>query len=193
MHFRKLKESANALADKAATRAKEVSDSASQFVAEKGKFTADKVADMSDRAAKAVVEKSDDLAKAFSESGMWDKIKNVAKQAGITVIYPVLVLFELTKSPDVPIEKKAIIFGALGYFILPVDLIPDVVPGVGFADDAAALTTCLKMVLENITEPLTKSVKLQLHTWFGDFEEKSLESVDRIIKMGDSTMKFLKR
>lgn len=47
------------------------------------------------------------------------------------------------KDENTPGKHKMIIIGALGYFILPVDLIPDFIPVAGFTDDAAALIACL--------------------------------------------------
>jgi uncharacterized membrane protein YkvA (DUF1232 family) len=45
-----------------------------------------------------------------------------------------------------PVQVKAALVGALAYFVLPVDAVPDVLPFVGFTDDAAVLLTALRMV-----------------------------------------------
>ena len=52
--------------------------------------------------------------------------------------------------PDTPTRAKAIILAAVGYFILPVDAIPDVIPGVGHADDLGALALAVVAVLLHI-------------------------------------------
>lgn len=55
--------------------------------------------------------------------------------------------------PDTPLKVKMVLFAALGYFVLPVDAIPDVVTGLGFTDDATVLATALGIVGAHITEP----------------------------------------
>jgi uncharacterized membrane protein YkvA (DUF1232 family) len=54
--------------------------------------------------------------------------------------------------PETPTRVKAILLGALGYFILPVDLIPDALLGVGFTDDAAVIAAALTAVGSAITD-----------------------------------------
>ena len=50
-----------------------------------------------------------------------------------------------------PLHVKATLVGAIAYFVLPVDAIPDVLPVIGFTDDAAVLTTAIRMVAGHIT------------------------------------------
>ena len=64
----------------------------------------------------------------YSESGFWNKVKKVALKAGAKVIYVALILYYELADPNVSPKEKAIIIGALGYFILPLDLIPDAIP-----------------------------------------------------------------
>src|SRR4051794_34959516 len=70
--------------------------------------------------------------KHYSEDGLWNKIKKYSKKAGSSVVYAVLLLYYVLQKKEVPLKTKAIIIGALGYFILPLDLIPDVAAGVGY-------------------------------------------------------------
>ena len=58
----------------------------------------------------------------YSESGFWNKVKKVALKAGAKVIYVALILYYELADPNVSPKEKAIIIGALGYFILPLDL-----------------------------------------------------------------------
>lgn len=84
--------------------------------------------------------------KEYSESNLWDKIANVAKKAGQEVVYNALLLFYALQSDKVSAKEKTMIIGALGYFILPVDIIPDVTPVVGYSDDLAILLAVLKLL-----------------------------------------------
>ena len=74
------------------------------------------------------------------------------------------------------------IIGTLGYFILPVDLLPDAIVGVGYADDAAALTAAVTALASCITEDIQNESKEQLRKIFGEFDEKALDSVTKIIQ-----------
>ena len=55
--------------------------------------------------------------------------------------------------PETPTKVKMVLFAALGYFVLPVDAIPDVLTGLGFTDDATVLATALGIVGAHIQEP----------------------------------------
>jgi len=55
--------------------------------------------------------------------------------------------------PQTPVKVKMVLFTALGYFVLPVDAIPDVLTGLGFTDDATVLATALGIVGAHIREP----------------------------------------
>ena len=113
----------------------------------------------------------------YSESGLWKKVKSVAKKAGIKTIYMVLLLHYVLKSPDVPLEYKAKIYGALGYFILPIDLIPDFIPIVGYSDDVTALAFALHAVWKNVTPEMKQQAQRKLKEWFGYFEPYELENL----------------
>ena len=113
----------------------------------------------------------------YSESGLWKKVKSVAKKAGIKTIYMVLLLHYVLKSPDVPLEDKAKIYGALGYFILPIDLIPDFIPAVGYSDDVAALAFALHAVWKNVTPEIKEQAQRKLREWFGSFDPNELENI----------------
>ena len=113
----------------------------------------------------------------YSESGLWKKVKSVAKKAGIKTIYMVLLLHYVLKSPDVPLEDKAKIYGALGYFILPIDLIPDFIPAVGYSDDVAALAFSLHAVWKNVTPEIKEQAQRKLREWFGSFDPYELENI----------------
>jgi uncharacterized membrane protein YkvA (DUF1232 family) len=56
------------------------------------------------------------------------------------------------KDPDTPMAAKGLIYGALGYFIMPLDAIPDITPIVGFSDDLTALATAITMVAMSIKD-----------------------------------------
>lgn len=103
----------------------------------------------------------------YSERGLFDKLSSVAKKAGLKVVYYALILYYALQSPKISVKEKALIIGALGYFILPVDLVPDVIAGAGFLDDAAALLAVIKM-LTCIDDEVKRQAKELLKRWFDD-------------------------
>lgn len=116
-------------------------------------------------------------AKGFSESKFWDKLAAFAKSAGLKVVAAALLLYYVLKSEDTPRADKAKIVGALGYFILPVDIIPDFIPVAGFTDDLAALTWGIWSVAKNITPEIKDQTRLKLRDWFKDMDEEELKGI----------------
>ena len=116
-------------------------------------------------------------AKEYNEDKLWDKIKNVAKKAGIEVIYYVLLLFYALQSSKVTVAEKALIVAALGYFILPTDLIADFVPLLGYTDDMATLAWALQTVAKNLTPEIKQQAKQKLTELIGEVDDKKIDDV----------------
>ena len=110
----------------------------------------------------------------FSAENFWAKVKSVAKKAGVKVVYVALILYYELTDPDIDAKEKAVIIGALGYFILPIDLILDAIPVAGFTDDLAALLAAYKFVQHNITPEVEAKAKAKLAEWFGDIDERDI-------------------
>lgn len=102
----------------------------------------------------------------YSPSNLWNKLADVAKKAGRKVVYYVLVLYYVAQDPNVPTKVKLQIYGTLGYFILPLDLIPDLTPGIGYSDDLAALMWCFKLVKDYTTPEIEAKVEAKLNEFF---------------------------
>jgi uncharacterized membrane protein YkvA (DUF1232 family) len=115
---------------------------------------------------------------AYSEPKLFDKIKKFAKKAGIKVIYLALLLFYTLQQPETPRKAKSVIIGALGYFIFPMDLIPDFIPIAGFSDDLTALAGALVMVAMHVNEDTKRKAKERLRIWFGDYDQSELDTID---------------
>ena len=101
----------------------------------------------------------------YSEEKLWPKMKKFAARLGGKATYYVLVLYYVLQSPDVPLSNKTIILGALGYFILPLDMIPDLIPALGFTDDIAALTLAYKAIQSSITPEITALAEAKVKEW----------------------------
>ena len=103
----------------------------------------------------------------YSEDGLWDKIKGTAKKAGANLIYDVLQLFYVAKSPNVPMKIRAAMVAPLGYFISPIDLIPDLTPFVGYSDDTAVIAMAIAFAHMYIDDNIRQNAKEQLCRFFG--------------------------
>ena len=106
----------------------------------------------------------------YDENKFWRKLNKNALKAGKDVIEKALTLYYATQSEDVPVWAKAIIFTSLGYFILPLDYMPDMIPGVGYTDDFGVLTTALIAVEMYVTPEHKEAAKKKLQQWFGSNE-----------------------
>lgn len=113
----------------------------------------------------------------YSESGLQRKIKSVARWAGAKVMYAVLLLYYVLQSPTISKADKGKIYGALGYFILPTDLVVDFLPIVGYSDDLAALMIALHAVATNITPEVKTQAKAKLSKWFGEKSQKKIDGM----------------
>lgn len=104
----------------------------------------------------------------YSDESFWEKVKRYALAAGSEVVEKALWLYYAAQKPETPIWAKSIIYGALAYFISPVDAIPDALPLVGYADDLGALAAAVGMVAAHITAEVKEQAKKKMRDWFGD-------------------------
>jgi uncharacterized membrane protein YkvA (DUF1232 family) len=114
-------------------------------------------------------------AKHYDENELWEKLRKFGRKAGIKVTYAALLLYYVLKNPATSSKDRAKIIGALGYFILPIDLIPDFIPIAGYTDDLAALTWGIYCVIKSITPEVKANAAAKLHEWFGDFDDHMLD------------------
>jgi uncharacterized membrane protein YkvA (DUF1232 family) len=80
----------------------------------------------------------------------WPKLKR--SLARIPFAEDVLAAFYCAFDPLTPLKVKGILLGALAYFIMPIDVIPDVLLGLGFTDDMAVLYTAISMIRSHMTQ-----------------------------------------
>ncbi|MBR5835137.1 MAG: DUF1232 domain-containing protein [Bacteroidales bacterium] len=110
--------------------------------------------------------------KHYSEKGLFAKIGKVFRKAGEKVIYHALLLYYVLVDKNTPFHHKATIVGALGYFIFPMDIVPDFLPIAGFADDLAAIMACIKAVNANITPEIRDKASSLAHDYYKNLGSK---------------------
>ena len=106
----------------------------------------------------------------FSQSEFVEKISRIAKRAGSKLVYAALILYYTLQSDRISKTDKAIIIGALGYMISPLDVIPDAIPIAGLTDDFAVLIYVLKKIWTDIDPAIIEQAKEKLSKWFDEEE-----------------------
>src|SRR5262245_24183371 len=81
--------------------------------------------------------------------GFWGKLKR--ELARLPFAEDLLAAYYCAFDNQTPFQVRAVLLGALAYFVLPFDAIPDLIPMLGFADDAAMLAAAIKFVSDSIT------------------------------------------
>ena len=80
--------------------------------------------------------------------GFWSKLGRVATR--IPFAGQVVSVYYAARDPETPLAAKGIMMGALAYFVLPTDAIPDILAGIGFTDDAAVIAAVIATMGANI-------------------------------------------
>lgn len=122
----------------------------------------------------------------YSEKSLWEKLKRFAKKAGEKATYAVLLLFYLLKDKKISIKSRIAVAAALGYFILPADVIFDLTPLIGFSDDLTILIATLYKVSKNVTPEIQIKARKKLFEWYNKTDEKALFEIDSQIEKNQS-------
>ncbi|MFR0835659.1 MAG: YkvA family protein [Barnesiella sp.] len=105
-----------------------------------------------------------------------EKLKKVARKAGSKVIYVSLLLYYMMTGGTVSLKDKVLIMGALGYFIFPLDLIPDfLLPPLGYSDDLSVLLFVYSKIKAGITPEIKARADDKLKKLLGDTKTSSVK------------------
>lgn len=113
----------------------------------------------------------------FTQQGFFDKIQRIAKRAGAKLVYVALILYYMIQSDKVSLKDKAIIIGALGYLISPLDVVPDAIPIAGLTDDLTVLLYALGKVWTSVDDEMKEQAHEKLSKWFDDDEVNIAEDL----------------
>lgn len=102
----------------------------------------------------------------YSYIGLINKVIEYAAVIGKELIFKVLQLWYVLQKPEVPIEIKTIIIGSLGYFICPIDAIPDAIPGLGYTDDAAVIAFALFIAATYVDKDVNEKAHKKMESIF---------------------------
>lgn len=80
--------------------------------------------------------------------GFWRKLTRHAGK--LPFAEDLLAAYYCAFDRETPLQVRAVLLGALAYFVIPFDGMPDLLPALGFADDAAMLAAAMKLVIDSI-------------------------------------------
>jgi len=92
--------------------------------------------------------------------GFWRKASAVA--ARLPFAEDLIAAYYCAFDRKTPLPVRAALLGALAYFVLPADAVPDMIAGLGYTDDAAVLAATLKLFASNITDSHRESARAVL-------------------------------
>lgn len=99
-------------------------------------------------------------------AGFWPKIR--ATIAYIPFAEDALAAYYCAFDRETPLYARAALWGALAYFVLPLDAVPDYLPIIGFADDATALATALRLMSSHMKPEHREAAKRALDKLAGE-------------------------
>ena len=115
--------------------------------------------------------------KYYDELQLTNKLKFVGKKIGSKVVFYVIIMAMLIADTKIPIKVRIVFMAALGYLILPTDLVADLLPVIGFTDDIAFLTYAVSSAKEYITPEVKDRAKDKLGQWLKE-EAEDAEIID---------------
>jgi uncharacterized membrane protein YkvA (DUF1232 family) len=106
-------------------------------------------------------------APSWSPEQFWTKLRTQALRAGRALVERALWLYYAAEREDTPRWARLTVYGALAYFILPVDAVPDFLPGAGYVDDMGVLGAALLTVAQHVDDAVKGLARERMREWFG--------------------------
>ncbi|MEH6577380.1 MAG: YkvA family protein [Amphritea sp.] len=103
----------------------------------------------------------------YSEKGLWKKVSGLVKGAGKKALIPALKLYYAAQDSETPAWAKTTVYAALGYLIFPADVVPDLIPVVGYSDDVVVLLAAVGTIGANITQEHRDKANATVRQWLG--------------------------
>jgi uncharacterized membrane protein YkvA (DUF1232 family) len=86
---------------------------------------------------------------ASSDTGFWRRMRRLIRH--VPLLDRSLAAYYCARDRETPFYARCALFGAIGYFLMPFDIIPDFIPGIGHIDDAAVMLLAIRLVAHCIT------------------------------------------
>ena len=104
----------------------------------------------------------DKYGKYFNENSFRRKIRKLSGKLGSNMLYYLIVLYEMMLDKSIPAKTRMLFVAALGYFILPTDLVSDFLPALGYSDDLAFLTYAVASATDYMTPEIREKAKARV-------------------------------
>lgn len=117
----------------------------------------------------------------FTMGKLWSWINRYTGNLGQKIVYSILLLVYAYKRSDTPSWAKNIIIGAIGYFISPIDSIPDLTPILGLTDDIGVLSFGLVSIACYINDDVREKALVKLHAFFDEVDSESVAAVNQTL------------
>ena len=98
--------------------------------------------------------------------GFWPKLRKVLRH--IPFAEDAVALYLCALDRETPAGTKGMLLAALAYFVLPLDVIPHFLPGIGFTDDAAVIAAALALARRSITPEHREAARAQIERLAGE-------------------------
>ena len=108
----------------------------------------------------------EDYSEHYSEHSFWVKLARFAGFAGYEVVEKALWLYYAADRPETPKWAKATVYGALAYFVLPADVVADILPIAGYTDDLAVLVVACTTIASYVDGDVRQRARRTLARWF---------------------------
>ncbi len=99
----------------------------------------------------------------YRDQDFWGKLRKYAAIIGCPLLCNVLKLYYASLNPQTPAWAKTVIYGAIAYFIMPIDAIADFIPGLGYSDDFGAVAAAIATVATYIDDDVKEKAARQAH------------------------------
>ena len=98
----------------------------------------------------------------FSDNAFWSKLQSLSGNGWCEMLKQVVTLYVLLKDSSTSMTLKITLIGALGYFIAPIDAIPDLIPLLGYTDDMSIIGMLINQLSHAITPEIEQQVRALL-------------------------------
>lgn len=82
------------------------------------------------------------------ERGFWKKLRRYGRR--VPFLRDAVAAYFCARDPETPLQVKAVLMGALAYFVMPADLVPDFIAWLGFTDDATVVMAAIQVISPHI-------------------------------------------
>jgi uncharacterized membrane protein YkvA (DUF1232 family) len=116
-------------------------------------------------------------AKYYSEGDFLKKISKVSGKIGSELLVHLILLYYLVSDKKIPLKTRLIFIAALGYFILPTDLVADIIPGLGFTDDLAFIAYAFSTANDFISPELREKAQQKANSLLNKNSSEAIEEL----------------